>query len=103
VTKIHSADALKKSSQVLPAVSDSIQGVLIGSYGTRSQGIAAALAQTPSGASGYPHISVQASESPPQIQGKWVTQEERGLIGQNNTFSALNTREAWQYHVTPIG
>jgi len=100
-TARHSAAAIKKSSQVPRAVP--APALPIGSRVTRSQGKNSAEALTASVATGDPYTYAEAMESPQRNHWKRAMEEESTSILLNNTFSALNSREAQQLQVKPIG
>jgi len=56
-----------------------------------------------SAATGDPFTYAEAMESPQRDHWKRAMEEESTLILLNNTFSALNSREARQLQVKPIG
>jgi len=70
---------------------------------TRSQGKNSAEAVTATGATGDPYTYSEALESPQPNHWKRAMEEESTLILLNNTFSALNSWEARQLQVKPIG
>jgi hypothetical protein len=94
-----SAAAIKKSSQVLPASPAPPMAHRI----TSSQGTASAEALTASEATGDPFTYADAMESPQQDHWKRAMEDESTSILLNNTFSALNSREARQLQDKPIG
>jgi len=96
-TAWRSAAAIKKSSQLPPAS----PAPPIASRVTRSQGKASAEALTASIED--PFTYVEAMESPQRDHWKRAMQEESTSIMLNNTFSALNSQEALQLQVKPIG
>jgi len=110
-----SAAAIEKSSQVPRAAPVPVPTPLpvpapvpvlapappIGSRVTRSQGKASAEALTASAAD--PSTYAEAMESPQRNHWKRAMEEESTSILLNNTFSALNSREARQLKVRPIG
>jgi len=49
-----------------------------------------------------PFTYVEAKESPQRNHWKWAMEEESTSILLNNTFTALNSGEAWQLQVRPI-
>jgi len=75
----------------------------IGSGVTRSQGKASAKAVTGSAATGHPYTYNKAIDSPQWDHWNRAMEEECTSILFNNTFSALNSREARQLRVQPIG
>jgi len=91
------AAAIKKSSQVPTAA----PAPMIGSRVTRSQGKAFTEALTASAED--PYTFAEAMESPQRDHWKRPMEEVRTSILRNNTFSALNSREARQLWVKPIG
>jgi len=70
---------------------------------TRSQGKTPEEALTASEATGDPFSYAEAMESPQQDHWKRAMEEESTSILLNNTFSALNSREARKLQVKPIG
>jgi len=102
-TARHSAAAIKKSSQVPPAAPAPAPATPIGSRVTRSQGKNSTEALTASSATGDPYTYAEAMKSPQQTHWKRAMEEESTSILLNNTFSALNSREARQLQVKPIG
>jgi hypothetical protein len=100
-TARRSSTEMKKSSQVPPA--SPAPAPLIGSRVTRSQGKASAEALTASEAIGDPFTYAEAMLNPQRDHWKRAVEEESTSILLNNTFSALNSREAWQLQVKPIG
>jgi hypothetical protein len=91
-----SASAMKKSSQAPPAPP-------LGSRVTRIQGKPSAEALMASAATGDPYTYPEAMESPQRDHWKRAMEEESTSILLNNTFSALNSREARPLQVNPIG
>jgi hypothetical protein len=75
----------------------------IGSRVTRSQREASAEALTASEATGDPYTYAEAMESPQRDHWKRAMEEESTSILLNNTFYTLNSRQAWQQQVKPIG
>jgi len=104
-TAWRSAAAIKKSSQVTPAAPAPAPAPAtpIGTRVTRSQGRNSTKALTASAATGDPYTYAEAMESPQRDHWKRAMEEESTSILLNNTFSALNTREARQLQVKPIG
>jgi hypothetical protein len=100
-TARRSAAAIKNSSQVPPA--SPAPAPLIGSRVTRSQGKASAEALTASTAIGDPFTYAEAMKSPQRDHSKRAMEEECTSILLNNTFSTLNSWEAQQLQVKPIG
>jgi len=112
-TARRSAAAIKKSSQVPRAAPDPapdpapvpapVQAPALptGSRVTRSQGKVSAEALTASATD--PFTYAEAIESPQRDHWKRAMEEESTSILLNNTFSALNSREARQLRVKPIG
>jgi len=102
-TARRSAAAIKKSSQVPQTAPVPVPAPAppIGSRITRSHGKASAEALTASAAD--PFTYAEAMESPQRDHWKRTMEEESSLIVLNNTFSALNSREARQLKVRPIG
>jgi len=104
-TSRRSAAAIKKSSQVPPAVPAPAQAPApappIGSQVTRSQGKYSAEAITASAAD--PFTYAEAMASPQRDHWNRAMEEESTSILLNNTFSALNSQEARQLQVKPIG
>jgi len=100
-TPRRSAAAIKKSSQVPPAAPDSAPAQLIGSPVTRSQGKNSGTALTASAPD--PYAYGEAMASPQRNHWKRAIEEESTSILLYNTFSALNSRDAQQLHVKPIG
>jgi len=98
-TARRSAAANEKSSQVPPAS----PAPPMASWVTRSQGKASAEALTASEDTGDPFTYTEAMESPQPDHWKRAMEEESTLILLNNTFSTLNSPEAWQLQVKPIG
>jgi hypothetical protein len=98
-TARRSAAAIKKSSQVPPAAPAPAPAPPIGSPVTRSQGKNSAEALTASVATGDPYTYTEAMESPQRNHWKRAMEEECTSILLNNTFSALNSREARQLQV----
>jgi hypothetical protein len=98
-TAQRSAAAIKKSSRVPPAS----PAPPIATRVTRSQGKNSAEALTASEATGDPFTYAEAMESPQRDHWKRAMEEESTSILLNNTFSALNSREARQLQVKPIG
>ena len=96
-TARRSAAAIKKSSQLPPAS----PAPPIASRVTRSQGKASAEALTASIED--PFTYVEALESPQKDHSKRAMEEESTSILLNNTFSSLNSQEARQLQVKPIG
>jgi hypothetical protein len=92
-----SAAAMKKSRQLPPAS----QALSTASRVTRRQGKASAEALTASIQDSFTYA--EAMESPQRDHWKRAMEEENTSILLNNTFSALNSREAWQLHVKPTG
>jgi len=101
LTARRSAVARKKSSQVPPASPAPVPP--IGSLVTRSQGKASAEALMASADTGDPFTYAEAMESPQPDHWKRAMEEESTSILLNNTFAALNSREAQQLQVKPIG
>jgi len=99
LTARRSAAAIKKSCQVPPAAAATAPPS--GSRFTRSQGETSAEASTASGADPFTYI--EAMESPQRDHWKRATKEESTSILLNITFSALNSWEARQLQVKPIG
>jgi len=104
-TARRSAAALKKSSQVLPVSPAPAPAPAppIGSHVTRCQGKPSAEALMASEATGDPYTYAEAMESPQRDHWKRAMEEESTSILLNNTFSALNSWEARQLQVKPIG
>ena len=102
-TARHSAAAIKKSSQVPQAapVPNSASAPPIGNHVTKSQGKASAEELTASATDAFTYT--EAMESPQRKRWKRAMEEESTSILLNNTFSALNSREAQQLKVRPIG
>jgi len=100
-TARRSAAAIKKSSQVPPAAP--APALPVGSRVTRSQGKNSADALTASEATGDPYTYAEAMESPQRNHWKRAMEEDSTSILLYNTFSALNSREARQLQVEPIG
>jgi len=102
-TAQHSAEAMKKSSQLPRAAPIPVPAPAppIGNHVTRSQGTASAEALTASATD--PFTYTEAMEIPQQNHWKSAIEEESTSILLNNTFSALNSREARQLKVRPIG
>ena len=106
-TARRSAAAINKSSQVrrtapVPAPAPAPAPALpIGSPVTRSQGKVSAEALTASATD--PFTYTEAMESPQRDHWKRDMEEESMSILLNITFSALNSREARQLQVKPIG
>ena len=75
----------------------------IGSHVTRCQGKACADALMVSEDSGHPYTYEKAMDSPQQDHWKSTMEEESTSMLLNNTFSALNSREARQLQLKPIG
>jgi hypothetical protein len=73
---------------------------MIGSRVTRSEGKASAEALTVS--TEDPYTYAEAKQSPQRDHWKRAMEEESTSILLNNTFSALNSREARQLGVKPI-
>jgi len=96
-TARHSAAAITKSSQLPPAS----PAQPIASRVTRRQGKASAESLTAS--IDDPFTYAEAMESPQREDWKSAIEEESTSILLNNTFSALNSREARQLQVKPIG
>jgi len=100
-TARRSAAAIKKSSQAPPAAP--APAPPIGSRVTRSHGKNSAEALTPSAATGDPYTYVQGMDSPQRNHWNRAMEEESTSILLNIIFSALNSQEAWQLQVKPIG
>jgi len=98
-TAWRTAAAIKKTSQVLPAS----PSPPIASHVTRSQRKASAESLTGSEAIGEPFTYTEAMESLQRSHWKRAMEEESTAILLNNTFSALNSREARQLQVKPTG
>jgi len=98
-TAWRSAAAIKKSSQVPPAAAATAP--LSASRVTRSQDTTSAEALTASAAD--PFTYAEAMDSPQRDHWKRAMEEENTSILLNNTFSTLNSREARQLQVKPIG
>jgi len=98
-TARRSAAAIKKSCQVPQAAP--APAPPIGSRVTRSQCKASAGALTAS--TSDPFTYPEAIESPQRNYWKRAMEEESTSILLNNTFSALNSQEARQLKVRPIG
>jgi hypothetical protein len=75
----------------------------IGSRVTKSQGKDSAEVLTASEATGDPYTYVDAKESPQRDHWNRAMDRSSTSILLNNTFSTLNSREAWQLQVKPIG
>jgi len=102
-TARRSAAAIKKLSQLPPVSPAPAPAPPIGSCVTRSQGKAPAEALTESAATGDPYTYAEAMDSPQRDHWKRAMEDESTSILINNTFSALNSREARQLQVKPIG
>jgi len=104
-TAQRSAAAIKKSSQVPRAAPDPAPvpapAPPIGSHVTRSQGKVSAEALMASATDLFTYA--EAMESPQRDHWKRAMEEESTSILLNNTFSALNSREARQPQVKPNG
>jgi hypothetical protein len=100
-TALRSAAAIKNSSQVPRAVPVPGPAPPIGNCVTRSQGKASAEALTASATD--PFTYAEAMESPQRNHSKRAMEEESTSILLNNTISAVNSREARQLKVRPIG
>jgi len=96
-TAWRSAAAIKQSSHVPPAA----PALTIGTCVTRSQGKASAEALPASAED--PYTYTEALECSQRDHWKRAMEEESTWIQLNNTLSALNSREARQLRVTPIG
>jgi hypothetical protein len=95
-TARHTAAAIKKSSQAPLAPP-------LGSRVARSQGKPSAETLTASAATGDPYTYAEAMDSPQRDHWKRSMEENSTSILLNNTFSALNSREARQLQVKPNG
>ena len=96
-----SAAAIKRSSQVPPA--SPAPALPMGSHVTRSQCKASIEVQTASAATGDPFTYADAMECPQRDHWKRAMEHESSSIMLNNTFSTLNSHEARQLKVKPIG
>jgi len=102
-TARRSAAAIKKSCQVPRAAPVPVPAPAspIGNRVTKCQGKASTEAFTASATD--PFTYTEAMESPQRNHWKTAMEEESTSILLNNTFSALNSREARQLKVRPIG
>jgi len=100
-TAWRSAAAINKSSQVEPAAAAAAPASPIGSHVTTSQGKTSAEALMTSATD--PVTYAEPMESPQRDHWKRATEEVSTSILLNTTCSTLNSREARQLQVKPIG